>query len=87
MLIIRLPAISQKNLPDQTLSFTPIHTEFGALVRGVDLSQNLSDSLFAAIDVCRKEEPKLSHLGTEHDVACHRWQEPADEPAANNISS
>jgi len=33
-----------------------------------------------AIDICRTEEPKLSHLGFEHDVACHRWQELADEP-------
>ena len=32
-----------------------------------------------AIDICRKDEPKLSHLGFEHDVACHRWQEIADE--------
>ena len=38
-------------MPDQALSFTPIHAEFGALVRGVDLSQDLSNSLFAAIDV------------------------------------
>ena len=33
-----------------------------------------------AIDICRKEEPKLDHLGSEHDVACHRWQELAEEP-------
>jgi len=33
-----------------------------------------------AIDICRKEEPKLSHMGTEHDVACHRWEELADAP-------
>ncbi len=32
-----------------------------------------------AIDICRKEEPKLSQLGREHDVACHRWQELAEE--------
>lgn len=31
-----------------------------------------------AIDICRKEEPVLSKLGLEHDVACHRWQELAD---------
>ena len=31
-----------------------------------------------AIDICRKEEPRLSNLGMEHDVACHRWQELAD---------
>jgi oligopeptide/dipeptide ABC transporter ATP-binding protein len=36
-----------------------------------------------AIDICRKEEPKLDHLGLEHDVACHRWQELADEPEAS----
>jgi oligopeptide/dipeptide ABC transporter ATP-binding protein len=36
-----------------------------------------------AIDICRKEEPKLDHLGMEHDVACHRWQELADEPEAS----
>ena len=28
-----------------------------------------------AVDRCREEEPKLSTLGSEHDVACHRWQE------------
>ena len=28
-----------------------------------------------AIDICRKEEPKLDKLGLEHDVACHLWQE------------
>ena len=28
-----------------------------------------------AIDICKQQEPKLDHLGTEHDVACHRWQE------------
>ncbi len=33
-----------------------------------------------AIDVCRTEEPKLNSLVFEHDVACHRWQELADEP-------
>ena len=32
-----------------------------------------------AIDICRKEEPKLAALGTGHDVACHRWQELAQE--------
>ena len=32
-----------------------------------------------AIDICRKEEPKLEHLGSQHDVACHRWQELADD--------
>ncbi|MDH3668367.1 MAG: ATP-binding cassette domain-containing protein [Paracoccaceae bacterium] len=34
-----------------------------------------------AIDICRKEEPKLEHLGLEHDVACHRWKELADSLA------
>jgi oligopeptide/dipeptide ABC transporter ATP-binding protein len=38
-----------------------------------------------AIDICRKDEPKLSHLGFEHDVACHRWQELADEPEASLV--
>jgi peptide/nickel transport system ATP-binding protein len=33
-----------------------------------------------AIDLCRKEEPKLDKLGSEHDVACHRWKELADNP-------
>ena len=33
-----------------------------------------------AIEICRKEEPKLDSLGFEHDVACHRWQELADGP-------
>ena len=28
-----------------------------------------------AVDLCRKEEPRLSHMGKEHDVACHRWKE------------
>ena len=28
-----------------------------------------------AIDLCRKEEPKLDKLEAEHDVACHRWKE------------
>ena len=32
-----------------------------------------------AIDICRQQEPKLDQLGSEHDVACHRWQELADE--------
>ncbi|MFQ5623513.1 MAG: ABC transporter ATP-binding protein [Paracoccaceae bacterium] len=34
-----------------------------------------------AIDLCRREEPNLSELGFEHDVACHRWQEIGDAPA------
>ena len=37
-----------------------------------------------AIDICRKQEPKLDQLGLEHDVACHRWQELADESDPNN---
>ncbi|MFT4959453.1 MAG: oligopeptide/dipeptide ABC transporter ATP-binding protein [Paracoccaceae bacterium] len=32
-----------------------------------------------AIDVCRKQEPKLEHAGKEHNVACHRWKELAAE--------
>lgn len=36
-----------------------------------------------AVDICRKEEPTLDHLGLEHDVACHRWQELADERRAD----
>jgi peptide/nickel transport system ATP-binding protein len=28
-----------------------------------------------AIDICRRDEPKLEHAGGAHDVACHRWQE------------
>lgn len=28
-----------------------------------------------AIDICRKDKPKLEHSGKEHDVACHRWKE------------
>ncbi len=34
-----------------------------------------------AIDICRAEEPKLSHAGGEHDVACHRWEELVDTTA------
>jgi alpha-ketoglutarate-dependent 2,4-dichlorophenoxyacetate dioxygenase len=45
-----LPVTSLKNLPDQIPSFIPIHAEFGARVSGVDLSQKLPDSVFAAID-------------------------------------
>ena len=37
-------------MPDQIPSFIPIHAEFGARVSGVDLSQKLPDSVFAAID-------------------------------------
>lgn len=28
-----------------------------------------------AIDLCRTDEPTLETAGTEHHVACHRWQE------------
>ncbi len=28
-----------------------------------------------AIDICRKQEPKLDHAGSDHNIACHRWQE------------
>lgn len=31
-----------------------------------------------AIDICRKDEPKLEHSSTGHEVACHRWQELMD---------
>lgn len=31
-----------------------------------------------AIDICRKDEPKLQQSGKEHAVACHRWQELAE---------
>ena len=37
------------------------------------------------IDICRVEEPKLSHSGFEHDVACHRWEELIDTAAAAPI--
>ena len=32
-----------------------------------------------AIDICRKEEPKLEHTGGGHEVACHRWSELLEE--------
>ncbi len=32
-----------------------------------------------AIDICRKDEPKLQQSGKEHAVACHRWEELAKE--------
>ncbi|MFK7995537.1 MAG: ABC transporter ATP-binding protein [Granulosicoccus sp.] len=28
-----------------------------------------------AIDICKQTEPTLEAMGTEHEVACHRWQE------------
>jgi oligopeptide/dipeptide ABC transporter ATP-binding protein len=28
-----------------------------------------------AIDICRREEPRLEYSGAEREVACHRWQE------------
>jgi len=34
-----------------------------------------------AIDICRKDEPKLEHSGSEHDVACHRWKELMEDHA------
>jgi len=34
-----------------------------------------------AIDICRSEEPVLSSFGFEHNVACHRWEELAEEMA------
>ena len=39
-----------------------------------------------AIDICRRDEPKLEHSASEHNVACHRWQELMDQPAAANGS-
>jgi alpha-ketoglutarate-dependent 2,4-dichlorophenoxyacetate dioxygenase len=50
VLNIRLPATSQKNLPEEVPSFAPIHPEFGALVSGIDLSQPLDDATFSAVD-------------------------------------
>ena len=38
-----------------------------------------------AIDICRIEEPKLDHSGFDHDVACHRWKELADDPQASVV--
>ena len=35
-----------------------------------------------AIDICRREEPRLQESSKEHDVACHRWQELATADAA-----
>ena len=35
-----------------------------------------------AVDICKREEPKLEHAGAEHDVACHRWKELAEAPAS-----
>ncbi|MGI9406733.1 MAG: ABC transporter ATP-binding protein [Hyphomicrobiaceae bacterium] len=32
-----------------------------------------------AIDKCREVEPALEHSGLEHDVACHRWRELAEQ--------
>nr|WP_306265009.1 oligopeptide/dipeptide ABC transporter ATP-binding protein [Pararhizobium sp. IMCC3301] len=32
-----------------------------------------------AIDICKTEEPELTHSGMEHDVACHRWEELAED--------
>ena len=34
-----------------------------------------------AIDICRKEEPRLEHSDKDHDVACHRWKELMEENA------
>jgi len=35
-----------------------------------------------AIDICRKQEPKLESAASEHNVACHRWQELLQEEPA-----
>ncbi len=32
-----------------------------------------------AIDICRRDEPKLEETGKEHNVACHRWKELAEQ--------
>lgn len=32
-----------------------------------------------AIDICRKDEPRLESSGSEHNVACHRWKELMEE--------
>ncbi len=34
-----------------------------------------------AINICRHDEPKLEHSGSEHEVACHRWKELMEERA------
>jgi peptide/nickel transport system ATP-binding protein len=34
-----------------------------------------------AIDICRKDEPKLESSGSEHNVACHRWKELMEDHA------
>ncbi|MEE9452881.1 MAG: oligopeptide/dipeptide ABC transporter ATP-binding protein [Paracoccaceae bacterium] len=31
-----------------------------------------------AVDICRKDEPKLEHSSAGHEVACHRWAELMD---------
>ena len=49
-MIIRLLAISLKNLPEQSPKFNTIHTDFGALVSGVDLSIELDQPVFELID-------------------------------------
>ena len=40
-----------------------------------------------AIDICRSEEPMLSQLGFEHDVACHRWEELFEDQAPAIVSA
>ena len=40
-----------------------------------------------AIDICRVEEPMLSQLGFEHDVACHRWEELFEDQAPAIVSA
>ncbi len=37
-----------------------------------------------AIDICRKDEPRLESSGSEHHVACHRWKELMEEHALEN---
>ncbi len=45
-----MPVTSPKNLPETSLSFEPLHAEFGVRVAGFDLSRPLDESLFAEID-------------------------------------
>ena len=44
------PATFRKKLTEPALELTPIHEEFGARISGVDLSQPLDETRFAAID-------------------------------------
>ena len=35
-----------------------------------------------AVGKCMTEEPKLEHIGDEHEVSCHRWKELAETAPA-----